>query len=80
MKQICNFASDGMWDPNLQALLRAKEKADPLGWQQFQQRMQTLKLQRTRVVREAEDMQAALQASTLAGWAYVGETRCFRSL
>lgn len=53
--------------PIVQALLHAKEKADPQGWQQFQQKMQTLKLQRTRTMREAEDMLAALQASEAAG-------------
>ena len=51
----------------VQALLHAKEKTDPHGWQQFQQKMQTLKLQRTRTMREAEDMQAALQANDFDG-------------
>lgn len=44
----------------LQALLAAKEARDASGWQRFQHNMQTLKLQRTRMQREAEDVQVAL--------------------
>lgn len=44
----------------MQALLTSKEKQDPQGWQDFQQQMQNLKLQRTRLQREAEDVLAAL--------------------
>ena len=51
----------------MQALLAAKEKGDPQGWRDFQQRMQSLKLQRTRVVREAEYVQAALLNATDSG-------------
>jgi hypothetical protein len=51
----------------LQALLTAKEREDPPGWQAFQQRMQTLKLQRTRAMREAENVQTALLEATDSG-------------
>jgi len=51
----------------LQALLAAKERDNPPGWQAFQQRMQTLKLQRTRAVREAENVQTALLEATDSG-------------
>lgn len=54
-------AANRLFHEASQALLHAKEKQDSAGWQQFQQQMQTLKLQRTRAVREAEDIQTALQ-------------------
>ena len=45
----------------MQALLTKKEKRDGQGWKKFQQGMQTLKLQRSRAQREAEDIQAVLK-------------------
>ena len=44
----------------LQALLRAKEKADPKAWAHQQQQLQTAKLQRTRLQRECDDLQVAI--------------------
>ena len=40
--------------------MAAKEKADAAGWQAFQTRVSTLKLQRTRVEREAAEVSSAL--------------------
>lgn len=40
----------------MQALLAAKEKSDPLGWKGFQAEVSMLKLQRTRVEREAQEV------------------------
>ena len=47
----------------MQALLAAKQSGDPYGWQQFEQDIQNLKLQRTRTLREADDVKAALLAA-----------------
>lgn len=43
--------------------MAAKEAADSAGWQRFQADIHTLKLQRTRVSREAEDVRLALYAA-----------------
>ena len=48
------------------ALLAAKQKADPKGWQDFQETVHALKNQRTRTQREAEDLQASLFAADTA--------------
>ena len=41
----------------LAALIQAKERGDPQGWLAFQTELSGLKLQRTRMEREAADMQ-----------------------
>ncbi len=48
------------------ALLAAKQKADPRGWQDFQEAVHALKNQRTRALREAEDLQASIFAADTA--------------
>lgn len=48
------------------ALLAAKQKRDPQGWQQFQERIHALKNQRTRARREAEDLQTSTFAAETA--------------
>lgn len=50
-------------DQAMAALLAAKEAGDAPGWQRFQADIHTLKLQRTRVLREAEDVRLALYAA-----------------
>ena len=53
-----------MWIGHVvQALLAAKQSRDPHGWQQFEQDVQNLKLQRTRTLREVDDIKAALLAA-----------------
>lgn len=47
----------------MQAVLRARERTDPAGWKQAQQRIQEAKLQRQRLQRETEDLEAALDRS-----------------
>lgn len=48
----------------MKALLHTKEKQDPRGWQAFQKQVNTLKLQRTRMQRELEELQGALFSAT----------------
>lgn len=48
----------------MKALLQTKEKQDPKGWKTFQQQVNTLKLQRTRVQKELEEVQGALFSAT----------------
>ena len=45
------------------ALMQAKERSDPQGWLAFQTQVSSLKLQRSRLEREAEDVQAVLDAA-----------------
>ena len=45
------------------ALLAAKQRAEPGGWQAFEREMSSLKLRRTRVSKEARDALAALVAA-----------------
>jgi hypothetical protein len=47
----------------LAALIQAKERGDPQGWLAFQTRMSALKLQRSRLEREAGDVAAVLEAA-----------------
>ena len=56
--------------------MKAKEVQDPSGWKDFQQKMSTLKLQRTRAIREATDVQQALQEAEQAE----GDSCCICSL
>ncbi|GAX76816.1 hypothetical protein CEUSTIGMA_g4262.t1 [Chlamydomonas eustigma] len=44
----------------MKALLTAKEVADPRGWQSFQANVHMLKLQRSRIEREAQELSALL--------------------
>ena len=44
----------------MKQLLREKERSDPKGWAQAQHHIQTAKLQRTRLTREIEDLQATI--------------------
>lgn len=44
----------------MKQLLREKERSDPKGWAQAQHQIQTAKLQRTRITREIEDLQASI--------------------
>ncbi|CAL8470018.1 g9560 [Coccomyxa elongata] len=48
------------------AILAAKQKSDPLGWQKFQETVHAMKNQRTRAVREAEDLQSSIFAADTA--------------
>ncbi|KAL4859226.1 Acyl-coenzyme A oxidase [Chlorella vulgaris] len=45
------------------ALIQAKERSDPQGWLAFQTEVSSLKLQRNRLEREAEDVAAVLEAA-----------------
>ena len=45
------------------ALIQAKERGDPQGWLAFQSGVSELKLQRSRLEREAEDVAAVLEAA-----------------
>lgn len=45
----------------LAALVQAKERGNPQGWLAFQTRMSALKLQRSRLEREAADVAAVLE-------------------
>ena len=47
-------------------LIRAKEKGDPSGWLAFQTAANSLKLQRSRVKGEVEELRAALVAAERA--------------
>lgn len=47
----------------MKALLAAKQKEDPRGWQAFQKQVSTLRLQSTRTCRELEDALSALDSS-----------------
>ncbi|GAB4822001.1 hypothetical protein N2152v2_009047 [Parachlorella kessleri] len=47
----------------MQALMAAKSQRDPKGWQQFQAAVSGLKLTRSRLLREAEEVAAALEAA-----------------
>ena len=51
----------------MRAVLRARESTDPAGWKQAQQRIQKAKLQRQRLQREIEDVEAALDRSFREG-------------
>ena len=44
----------------MKQLLREKERADPKGWAQTQQQIQTAKLQRTRITREVEELKSTI--------------------
>ena len=48
----------------MKALLHTKEKQDPRGWQAFQKQANTLKLQRSRMQRELEELQGVLFSAT----------------
>ena len=48
----------------IKALLHTKERQDPRGWKIFQQQVNTLRLQRTRVQKELEEVQGALFSAT----------------
>lgn len=48
------------------AILAAKQKSDPLGWQTFQEKVHALKNKRTRALREAEDLQGSIFAADTA--------------
>ena len=50
----------------MSALITAKQKGDPAGWRAFQERAHSLKNQRTRARREAEDLAASLFAAQTA--------------
>ncbi|KAK9800208.1 hypothetical protein WJX73_009512, partial [Symbiochloris irregularis] len=58
------FARLGRNNPQgMKALLTAKQRTDPQGWQAFQKEVSTLKLRSTRVCRELEDALSALDSS-----------------
>ena len=51
----------------MRAVLRAREHTDPAGWKQAQRQIQEAKLQRQRLQRETEDLEAALERSYREG-------------
>lgn len=56
----------------MKQLLRQKEASDLQGWAQTQQQIQTAKLQRTRLMREIEDLKTTiLQADVDASYGIV---------
>ena len=50
----------------MKLLLAAKEQSDTAGWRSFQGACQTLKLQRTRALGEARELEAAIDAAARA--------------
>lgn len=48
----------------MKALLTAKQRGDPQGWQQFQNQISTLKLRSNRAQRELSDALSALDSSS----------------
>lgn len=54
----------------MKALLAAKQRADPQGWQRFQSEVSTLKLRITRSARELDDAISKMDSSAaMAGLA-----------
>jgi hypothetical protein len=47
----------------LKALLAAKEESDAVGWQRFQSEVHALKLRRSRISSEVEELQRALEVA-----------------
>ena len=50
----------------MQALIEAKKRTDPAGWQQFQSRAASVKLQLSRAEQQLETAQAAANAAVAA--------------
>ena len=50
----------------MKLLLAEKERSDAAGWRSFQGACQTLKLQRTRALGEARELEAAIDAAARA--------------
>lgn len=64
----------------MKLLLAAKEQSDAAGWRSFQGACQTLKLQRTRALGEARELEAAIDAAARAARLQAAEAALGRRL